>query len=135
MRDKGLIYAGLVGFLVLVTFPIWYNVAGGTTSTGPEHKLPVEEKVCVAPVDYMRTSHMDLLINWRDDVVRRNIRNFVAFDGRTHTMSLTGTCLGCHTSKADFCDRCHNYAGVNPPCWDCHIDPSEVRKGAVYARR
>ena len=29
----------------------------------------------------------------------------------------------CHTDKAEFCDRCHNYAGVNPYCWDCHTVP------------
>ena len=28
----------------------------------------------------------------------------------------------CHANKAEFCDRCHNYAAVKPYCWDCHID-------------
>jgi hypothetical protein len=51
------------------------------------------------------------------------VRTFTAFDGKSYTMALTQTCLKCHASKADFCDRCHNYAGVAPYCWDCHIDP------------
>ena len=23
-----------------------------------------------------------------------------------------------------FCDKCHNYTGVKPYCWDCHVEPS-----------
>jgi hypothetical protein len=46
-------------------------------------------------------------------------------------MSLTGTCLtGCHTNKAEFCDRCHNYAAVSVYCWDCHVDPKLAGRSA-----
>lgn len=128
MRDRGIIVGGLALFLVLITFPMWYNLATGTTSRAPELKRPVEEKNCVAPVEYMRTSHMELLTTWRDQVVRQNVRTFKAFDGTTYTMGLTQTCMKCHTSKADFCDRCHGYAGVTPYCWDCHIDPKLAQK-------
>jgi hypothetical protein len=107
---------------------MWYNLATGTTSRAPELKRPVEEKNCVAPVEYMRTSHMELLTTWRDQVVRQNVRTFKAFDGTTYTMGLTQTCMKCHSSKADFCDRCHGYAGVTPYCWDCHIDPKLAQK-------
>jgi len=31
--------------------------------------------------------------------------------------------MKCHTDKAKFCDRCHNYVGVTPNCWDCHVEP------------
>jgi hypothetical protein len=128
MRDRALILTALVLFLALITFPAWYNLAAGKTSKGPDLRLPAQEKRCVAPVSYMRTSHMALLVDWRDEVVRNNVRTFRAFDGRTHTISLTGTCLKCHDRKADFCDRCHNYAGLQGPyCWDCHIDPALVK--------
>ena len=128
MRDRGLILTGLLVFLVGITFPIWYDLTGGKTSRAPDLKRPAQEKVCVAPVSYMRTSHMALLVDWRDQVVRRNVRSFRSFDGKTYTMSLTGTCLKCHDSKADFCDRCHNYAGVRTPyCWDCHVDPKLIQ--------
>jgi hypothetical protein len=80
------------------------------------------------PVEYMRTSHMDLLIDWRDRVVRENVRTWSAPDGRTHPIGLTGTCLRCHASKAEFCDRCHTYAGVAPSCWDCHVDPASLER-------
>jgi hypothetical protein len=128
MRDRAIITGGLALFLVLITFPVWYNFAAGTTSRAPDLKRPVEGKSCVAPVAYMRTSHMELLTDWRDQVVRQHVRTFKASDGTTYAMSLTQTCMKCHTSKADFCDRCHQYAGVAPYCWDCHIDPKLVRK-------
>lgn len=135
MRDRGLIIACLAFFLVLITFPIWYGLAAGTTSKGPDPVLPSSEKFCVAPREYMRNYHMELLMNWREQVVRNDVRTFVSFNRKTYTISLTGTCLGCHTSKADFCDRCHNYAGVNVYCWDCHIDPKLARQGTEYAHR
>ncbi len=123
MRDRGIIYTGLVIFLGLASFPAWYDLFAGVNARGPNQALPKTEKQCVAPVEYMKTSHMTLLHTWREDVVRRNTRDFTAFDGRHYTMSLTATCLQqCHGAKADFCDRCHNYAAVSPPCWDCHLD-------------
>lgn len=128
MRDRPLILGGLGLFLALVTFPFWYNVASGKTSKGPDIKLPATARQCVAPVAYMKTSHMKLLTAWRDDVVRRGIRTFPAPDGKTYDISLTRTCLTeCHTSKQEFCDRCHTYAGVQGPyCWDCHVDPKQA---------
>ena len=135
MRDKLLIIAGLAAFLVLVTMPVWWSTATGATSKGPEPVLPANEKTCVAPVEYMRNSHMQLLIDWREQVVRTGVRTYKAYDGKTYRMSLTGTCMGCHTDKAQFCDRCHNYAAVSITCWDCHVDPKLASGGLQYARR
>ncbi len=73
----------------------------------------------------MRDSHMKLLIQWRDQVVRENKRLYKGSDEKTHTMSLTNTCLNCHSNKEQFCDQCHNYVGVTPTCWNCHIIPEE----------
>lgn len=127
MRDRALIFAGLVVFLGLVTFPVWYNMTSGARAAAPEIKLP-PGGTCVAPTDYMKTSHMSLLVQWRDAAVRENNRRYTAFDGKEYTISLTGTCLKqCHTNKAEFCDRCHNYSGVRTPyCWECHVDPATV---------
>jgi hypothetical protein len=133
MRDRLLIYAGLVVFLGLITSPISYNLMARRTAKGPDIRLPAQEKRCVAPVEYMKTSHMKLLLEWRDDVVRRNVRTYAASDGKAYAMSLTGTCLEkCHTDKAEFCDRCHSYAGVQGPyCFDCHVDPKEVKRSGL----
>ncbi len=109
MRDRPLIYAGLAVFLALFTFPLWRNFAAGATTKGPGDVLPRNAKECVAPAAYMRTSHMKLLLDWRNQAVRLNNREFVAYNGKIYNRSLTATCLEqCHGEKAQFCDRCHN---------------------------
>jgi hypothetical protein len=128
MRDRHVIFAALVCFLILVTAPVWYSRAAGVTAAGPSVTLPAHEKQCVMPVDYMRTSHMDLLVAWRDRVVREHQRSWTAPGGATYTISLSATCLKCHDKKDEFCDRCHDYAGVAPYCWDCHVDPAAIRR-------
>jgi hypothetical protein len=135
MRDRGLIIAALLVFLGMITFPIWYDLAAGKPSKGPDLKLPAKEKECVAPIPYMKTSHMKLLNEWRDQAVRNNIRTYTAYNGRTYAISLTGTCLQqCHIEKAEFCDRCHVYNGIRSPyCWDCHVDPRLVRQALPQA--
>jgi hypothetical protein len=128
MRERTVIIAALALFLGLVTSPFWYARAAGLTARGPEPKLPTSERACLMPTEYMRTSHMDLLMTWRDTVVREHQRTWTAPDGKAHTISLTGTCLRCHDNKAEFCDKCHDYAGVAPYCWDCHVDPSSLTR-------
>jgi hypothetical protein len=130
MRDRIWIVAGLVLFLGAVTYPVWHELVARTPLRPPDLVLPAHEKQCVAPVSYMRTSHMKLLLDWRNSVVRENKLQYVAFNGRVYDMSLTGTCLKCH-DKREFCDRCHTYAGVNTPyCWECHIDPALTQRSA-----
>jgi hypothetical protein len=130
MRDRMLIYIGLLLFLALVTFPFTYNLSAGQTSKGPDIKLPVREKQCVAPTAYMKSSHMQLLMDWRESRVRDDVRTYTGVDGKSYTISLTGTCLTqCHQGKADFCDRCHSYEGVQEPyCMDCHVDPGNTQR-------
>ena len=128
MRNRSLIFLGLLVFLAVITFPFTYNLTAGS-GTMPELQYPENETQCVKSKEFMRSSHMQLLIDWRESLVRENVRTYTADDGRTYNISLTNTCLAqCHTNKADFCDRCHNYAGVqNPYCWDCHIDPENIQ--------
>jgi hypothetical protein len=70
---------------------------------------------------------MQLLSTWRDEFVRQNIRT-VSFENKHYSISLDATCLReCHAGKADFCDRCHTYVGVQGPyCMDCHSDPQAI---------
>lgn len=125
MRDRLLIFAGLFLFVALFTFPIWKGIAAGTSTREPELQLP-DGKTCVAPTSYMRSAHMQLLIDWRDGEVREHRLHYTAYDGARYKVSLTSTCLGqCHGSKQQFCDRCHNYVAISTPsCWDCHQDVS-----------
>jgi hypothetical protein len=133
MRDRIFIYIGLILFLALATFPFTYNLTAGQTPKGPDVKLPIAEKQCVAPTAYMKSSHMQLLLDWRENKVRRNIRTYTASDGKSYSIALTGTCLTqCHGSKEDFCDRCHSYAGVQGPyCMDCHVDPGKTQRSGL----
>ena len=129
LYDKEKIIAGLVIFLVLVTFPFWYNL--GKAAPAPELELTeVAKKAekCVRETDYMREEHMQLLDEWRDRVVREGQRLYVNPDQhKAYYMSLSNTCLDCHSNKEEFCDRCHTYSSVDPYCWDCHIDnPKEA---------
>jgi hypothetical protein len=127
----GKIAAGIAIFVVLITFPFWYG--RGKTSGPPELSLdtPViaglREKRCLEETATMRTSHMKLLVNWRDSVVREGNRLYTAKNGKVYEMNLSGTCLKCHINKEQFCDRCHNYVGAKPSCWSCHIVPGEVK--------
>lgn len=131
MNDRNTIITGLVIFIVIITFPVWYNM--GRASSAPTPKLVGKAKTageCVAPKDYMKLEHMQILDVWRDAVVRDADRIYTSASGKQYNMSLsTGedSCIGCHTEKAEFCDKCHDYASVNPYCWDCHIDPKEKK--------
>ncbi len=124
MRSRTLILGGLALCLGAFTWPAWRTLASAPP-VPPDLARPAQATRCVAPTDYMRASHMVLLGQWREAVVRNGVRTYTAADGRTFRMSLTGTCLRqCHTDKRKFCDRCHDYADVRPTCWDCHLDGS-----------
>jgi hypothetical protein len=125
MHDGGKIIVGLAVFFILVTVPFWSNLISGEAAQVPDPKIITEEKECVAPTEYMRSSHMALLNEWRDLVVREGNRVYVSASGKEYPMSLTNGCLGCHSNKAEFCDACHNYLRVNPYCWDCHLESKE----------
>jgi hypothetical protein len=129
MSDKAKIYLGLLIFLGLVLFPVWYRAALGKAGRPPEiviktKNVPGKDR-CVMPVEFMRTSHMNLLKDWRDTVVRAGDRSFSRPDGRLFQRSLANTCLDCHSNKSTFCDSCHNYMAVSPNCWDYHVAPPE----------
>ncbi len=129
MNDKKLIIAGLVIFIAIALFPFLYNM--GKASPAPDPVLTPEAKAakqCVRSRQYMRADHMHLLDQWRHNVVRDANHIYVSPNGQQYEMSLTRTCLECHSNKAEFCDRCHDYASVRPYCWDCHLDNPKENK-------
>jgi hypothetical protein len=131
LYNRGTIIAGIAVFVIAATFPFWYG--RGKALAPPDLKIDtpaierLQEKRCVESTAFMRAHHMKLLDAWRDDVVRSGSRTYQAKDGKVYSMSLTGACLECHSNKKQFCDRCHDFAGAKPACWDCHIIPAEVR--------
>ncbi len=157
MYDGWKIIIGLIIGLGLFLAPVFYNV--GTDAKPPETELTPKAKEagqCVAPKPYMTAWHMQLLDQWRHEVVRDGKRYFNTNEdlwwdysldyrlveswrrlvsgsddhppgdpGKTYYKSLQVTCMDCHSNKTKFCDQCHNYMGVTPYCWDCHIEPKE----------
>ena len=125
MYGKGRIIPSLLIFLGLMTFPIWYN--SGNARQVPNPEKPKNYRECVEETQYMRTTHMKLLNDWRDDILRSGgTRSGVTANGTEYVRSLQNGCMECHSSKKKFCDECHTYAAVKPYCWDCHIEPKEA---------
>jgi hypothetical protein len=126
MYDSGKIIAGLLIFFALLSFPFWYTLASGKAGYEPVLEKAAKGDTCVMDPQEMKSEHMTLLNKWRDLVVREGVRVWETEEGVQYQMSLTNTCLDCHESKEKFCDQCHNYLGVDPFCWECHIDPETV---------
>ena len=126
MYNKGKIITGLVIFVVLFASPFLYGLVKSEPPPEPELTAKAKEaKQCVEAKEFMVESHMQLLNEWRDEAVRNGNRIYVATNGKEYTVSLQNTCMDCHSNKSKFCDQCHNYAGVSPYCWECHIEPKE----------
>ena len=129
MNDKKIIITGLIIFIAIILFPFWYGLL--KAAHAPELKLTEKAKAakeCIRDTEYMRAEHMQLLDEWRHSVVRNAERVYVNSSGKEFNMSLSNTCLDCHSNKADFCDKCHDYASVKPYCWDCHLDNPKEKK-------
>jgi hypothetical protein len=125
MYDQGKIIPGLIIFLALVTSPFWWQA--GKAGEAPKPQIPKDTQ-CVQSKEEMRTTHMQILNDWRDWVVRGTDRVYVTGDGRKFNMSLSNECMRCHNDKAKFCDQCHNYLSVSPYCWDCHLYPQPPKE-------
>jgi len=125
MGDKGKILLGLAVFVILITFPFWSRVAAGEPLAGrPDLELPANETQCIEDTPFMTANHMDLLNQWRDELVRDGNPEYTStLTGETYQKSLTKTCLSCHEDRDAFCTRCHEYADVQPTCWQCHTTP------------
>ncbi len=130
MFNARIVLPGLVIFLGLISFPLWQNLTSAEATRTPQPQSPAEARQCVEPTQYMREKHMDLLLEWRESAIRKGNRTYVASDGQQYEISLSGTCLSCHTDQTEFCDQCHSYVGVKPDCWDCHNQPKGTGNGS-----
>ena len=127
MQNGAKIIVGLIVFAVLLGYPVWNNI-GKKVYAKPELQMPKNgSKQCVEETEWMRAEHMVLLDEWKQSVVRDANRIYINHEGKEYLMSLQNTCMDCHSSKAEFCDKCHNSLAVSPYCWDCHIPPKEAK--------
>lgn len=132
MYNSRNITIGLIVFVVIFTSPFLLGL--GQKKGAPEISLDTPEiarlavKECIEDTHYMRSNHMQLLSDWKVEVVREGNRIYIADkDNKEYNMSLQNSCLDCHSNKAEFCDACHTYSGIETPnCWTCHVDPKEV---------
>jgi len=87
---------------------------------------------CVEPTPVMRKLHPTFIKHQRDITVHQGIR------GAKHSLS---GCVDCHAAKdaqgkytpvnapGQFCESCHEYAGVEIPCFSCHATTPTGRSG------
>jgi hypothetical protein len=125
MYQAKYIIPGLIVFAALVLFPFVFNA--GSTPFEVKLELPKNASECIEAKEVMRARHMQILDEWRDKVVRDGVHVYENSKGQKFDISLTNTCMECHTDKAKFCDRCHDPVGVSPYCWDCHnLSPKQA---------
>ncbi len=124
MYNSKYIIPALVLFVVAVTAPFWLNI-GTPTYEYPKVALPQGEGMeeCIEDVAFMRSEHMALLNEWRDEALRDGNRVYISSKGKKWDISLQNTCMECHTNYEDFCKKCHDTNSVDPYCWSCHIEP------------
>lgn len=129
MYTKKLAIPLIIAFLALAFGPVAYNVAMGGLSYYPEIEKPKGE--CVEDAAWMRANHMLLLQEWRTKAIRYGAeggRIYHSFTYGKEFHASTNTCWECHQDKTAFCDRCHDYVGIKPECWDCHWSPGSKSK-------
>ena len=107
-----------IGYLLIGVLALAASIASAEV---PQPQIVIANPgKCVAPVEEMRRSHMDMLKHQRDKTLREGERGA--------KISLNG-CIECHASKASgsvlgakdaFCAGCHAYAAVKLDCFDCH---------------
>lgn len=135
MYDSAKVISGIIIFFLLMTSPLWYNLATGKTSYVPKLQIDTLETQCVESTEFMRENHMELLNRWRNEVVRGTSRIYKSTNGKEYEKSLTNTCMSCHKERTEFCSKCHDYAGVKKPrCWNCHSESisESYQEGLVY---
>jgi hypothetical protein len=104
-------------FGVVLLSPFVVNVIRGGMSAGVpklDLVLPSSGK-CIKDKEYMRTNHMDLFKKARIEAVRDGLRS------KDYSLK---NCQTCHMNRDEFCDRCHNFVGVKPECFECHYYPT-----------
>ena len=130
MQKKTNIVVGILVFLLVMSAPIWMIFGKDAAASNVEVSLDtptinaLDEKKCIYDTEYMRENHMEILHQWKVQVVRDDNRVMVTPDGREFEMSLQNTCLDCHSNYDEFCEKCHDANGVDPNCWTCHTNSS-----------
>jgi hypothetical protein len=123
MIKKIPVLMGILVFVSLLTLPLTLKTIGGNVEIPQAQVIKSENGApasCIEDREYMRANHMKFLMKWKHQVFDGGERSYVNRQGQTFDISLTGTCLGCHSNKEQFCGACHSNIGAKIPCFDCH---------------
>ena len=99
MYDGAKIIPGLIIFVVLATFAIWYGA--GDAKQVPKPEKPVGYTNCVKPTQEMKESHMSLLNEWRTRLSAKERENRLKPVARCMRKACrTGVCIAITTRKS-----------------------------------
>ncbi len=116
-ENTGLITTVIV--ILVIILPIVYSIVSHVSAQSNPDPQPFLEmpdpqyKNCVRETEYMRYNHWELLRGIREEVVRY---------GKREDINLN-KCRECHTSREQFCNKCHNAVSMTPDCFGCHYYP------------
>jgi hypothetical protein len=105
--------------IIIILFPFAYSIFShtlikDTSAIEPFLQMPDPKyKECVRDTEYMRHHHWELLRAVREEFVRH---------GKRGEISLS-RCKDCHTSRMEFCNKCHSAVSMQPDCYGCHYYP------------
>lgn len=105
--------------VLLILAPLGISVAERLIPKGPAsaqtflQRPDAQYQNCVRDTVYMRYRHWELLRGVREEVVRYGIRGDITID----------RCRQCHTSREQFCNKCHDSVSLKPDCFQCHYYP------------
>ena len=118
---------------VIILFPIgYYTVLRAFPQPEAFLEMPdpqLHGEDCVKETAYMRYSHMDLLLEIREETVREGIRGEIGLDVGEQN------CRDCHSNRERFCNECHNTVNVHLDCFGCHYYPESDSETAEMARK
>ena len=105
--------------ILMILLPIAYSTVThvfARSAPGEEPFLQQPDPIyqnCVRETEYMRYHHWELLRGLREEVVRYGKRGDVGLH----------MCKDCHTSREQFCNKCHDATSLKPDCFGCHYYP------------
>jgi len=120
--------------IVIIIIPFVYSVGAWALSLAgsdePFLEMPdAQFEECVRDTEYMRFSHMTLLLNSRTEVIRLGNRGDIGLSRLKPEAAITRVsggdesrayCSDCHTSRERFCNQCHNSVNLYLDCFSCH---------------
>jgi hypothetical protein len=112
--NRNVIVVVILALIILGPIGYYGILSASGDQADPFLERPDEKyQECIRETTYMRFNHWVLLKEIREQVMR---------DGNREEIVLKN-CKDCHTSRARFCDQCHNTVSLTPDCFDCHNYP------------